>query len=449
MKVIVIGSSHGGYEAVEGLLESYPDADINWYEKGDFISFLSCGMQMYLEGDVKDVDSVRYMTKETMENRGVSVFPNHEITQIDAANHQLAITDLVTKKEYNEHYDKLILSPGAVPFELNLPNKNLGNIYYMRGRKWAIELKQKTVDYNVKNVVVIGGGYIGIEAAEVFAKAGKKVTIIDVIDRPLGVYLDKEFTDVLTKEMQENNISFALGEKVSEFIGNEKVEKVMTDKNEYQADLVIVAAGIRPNTAWLKNSIELHPNGLIKTDDYMRTSEEDIFAVGDATMIKYNPGNTHVNIALATNARKQGRYAVKNLEVANAPFPGVQGSSALSVFSYKFASTGLNEEMSGKLGIKTNSVMLKENYKMDFVPENSNAEVFFKLIYDPTTKEILGSQIMSKHDLTANINALSLAIQAKMTIEDLAYADFFFQPSFDKPWNIINESGLMALKKEK
>ena len=447
MKVIVLGSSHGGYEAVEELLNLHPDAEIQWYEKGDFISFLSCGMQLYLEGKVKDVNSVRYMTGEKMESRGVNVFSNTEITAIQPKEHQVTVKDLVSGEERVENYDKLIISPGAVPFELDIPGKDLDNIYLMRGRQWAIKLKQKTVDPEVNNVVVIGSGYIGIEAAEAFAKAGKKVTVIDILDRPLGVYLDKEFTDVLTEEMEANNITIATGETVERYEGDGRVQKVVTDKNAYDADLVVVAVGVRPNTAWLKGTLELHPNGLIKTDEYMRTSEPDVFAVGDATLIKYNPADTEVNIALATNARKQGRFAVKNLEEPVKPFPGVQGSSGLAVFDYKFASTGINEVMAQKLGKETKAVTVVEDYLMDFNPDKQKA--WFKLVYDPETTQILGAQLMSKADLTANINAISLAIQSKMTIEDLAYADFFFQPAFDKPWNIINTAALEAVKQER
>ncbi|MGX7243358.1 FAD-dependent oxidoreductase [Enterococcus quebecensis] len=446
MKVIVLGSSHGGYEAVEELLNHHPDAEIQWYEKGDFISFLSCGMQLYLEGKVKDVNSVRYMTAENMENRGVSVFSNTEITAINAEEHQVTVKDLLTNTERIEAYDKLIISPGAIPFELNVPGKDLENIYLMRGRKWAIKLKAKTVDPDVNNVVVIGSGYIGIEAAESFAKAGKKVTVIDILDRPLGVYLDKEFTDVLTEEMEANNIKVVTNETVQSYSGEGRVQKVVTDKNEYEADLVVVAVGVRPNTGWLKETLELHPNGLIKTDEFMQTSAPDVFAVGDATLIKYNPGETEVNIALATNARKQGRFAVKNLVAPVKPFPGIQGSSGLAVFDYKFASTGINDEMAKKLNKKTKSSLVVEDYLMDFNPDKQKA--WFKLVYDPETTQILGAQLMSKADLTANINAISLAIKAKMTIEDLAYADFFFQPSFDKPWNIINTAALAAMKNE-
>lgn len=405
---------------------------------------------MYLEGVVKDVNSIRYMTAEEMEKRGVRVFTNTEITKVMPDQHEVEVLDHVSGETRKESYDKLILSPGANPFILPVPGHELENIETMRGRQDTIDLKLHSVDPDIQNVVVVGGGYIGIEAAEAFAMAGKNVTVVDIITRPLGVYLDQDFTDILEKEMTENGMHLAMEEKVVEFIGDAgKVTKVVTDKGEYPAELVVMSAGVRPNTAWLKDAVEMHPNGMIKTDEYMRTSAEDVFAVGDATLIKYNPGNTEVNIALATNARRQGRYAVKNLVEANNPFPGVQGSSALRVFDYKFASTGLNDQMADRLKIETKSVLLDQDTLMDFIPADRKERMLFKLVYDPATHEILGGQIMSKEDLTANINAISIAIQTKFTIEQLAYADFFFQPEFDTPWNLLNMAGLKALEQEK
>ncbi len=401
---------------------------------------------MYLEGVVKDVNSIRYMTAEEMERRGVRVFTNTEITKVIPDKHEVEVLDHVSGETRTEAYDKLILSPGANPFILPVPGHDLKNIETMRGRQDTIDLKLHSVDPDIQNVVVVGGGYIGIEAAEAFAKAGKKVTLVDIITRPLGVYLDKEFTDILEKEMTDNGMTLAMEEKVVEFVGEDgKVSKVVTDKGEYPVEMVVMSAGVRPNTAWLKDAVDMHPNGMIKTDEYMRTSAEDVFAVGDATLIQYNPAQTTVNIALATNARRQGRYAVKNLEEAKYPFPGVQGSSALRVFDYKFASTGLNDQMADRLKIKTKSVLLDQETLMDFVPADMKERMLFKLVYDPETHAILGAQIMSKKDLTANINAISIAIQTKFTIEQLAYADFFFQPEFDTPWNLLNMAGLKAL----
>lgn len=445
-KIIVVGSSHGGYEAVQQILLDAPETDIQWYEKGGFLSFLSCGMQLYLEGAVKDVNSVRYATVEGESAKGVHVFVRQEITSIDAQRHTVHVVDHENGEEREESYDKLILSPGAVPAEIPVEGRELENIYAMRGRDWAIKLKAATVNPDIKDVVVIGAGYIGIEAAEVFAKAGKKVTIVDIADRILPLYLDAEFTDVLTATLEDHAVSVAAGESVQRFEGKDgKVSAAVTDKGTYAADLVVESAGIRANTAWLSDVVKLGDHGLIEIDDFQATSAPDIYAVGDATLIGFAPTGGYAHIALATNARRQGRIAARNALGEHIAFPGVSGSSALSIYDYKFASTGIKESNAASYGVETKSVLVKDTYRPPFVPDDEgNAEVLFKLTFAADDGRVLGAQIMSTQDTTANINAISLAIQQHVTVDQLEYADFFFQPGFDRPWNIINVAAQQA-----
>lgn len=447
-KVIVVGSSHGGYEAVQQLLLDAPNAEIQWYEKGGFLSFLSCGMQLYLEGVVKDVNAVRYATVEGESAKGVHVFVRQEITAIDAEAHSVHVINHENGEERDESYDKLILSPGAVPAQIPVKGRELENIYAMRGRDWAIKLKAATVNPDINNVVVIGAGYIGIEAAEVFAKAGKKVTVIDLADRILPLYLDKEFTDPLTDTLREHGLTVATGQSVQRFEGeNGKVARVLTDKATFDADLVIESAGVRANTAWLKDVLRLGEHGLIEVDEYQATSAPDIYAVGDATLVKFAPTGGYAHIALATNSRRQGRIAARNALGERIAFPAVSGSSALSVYDYKFASTGIKDSTAPTYGVHTQSVVVKDSYRPPFVPQEAgNAEVLFKLTFAPEDGRILGAQIMSTQDTTANINAISLAIQQHVTVDQLAYADFFFQPGFDRPWNIMNVAAQQAVR---
>ncbi|GAD16602.1 FAD-dependent oxidoreductase [Lentilactobacillus otakiensis] len=449
MKVIVVGSSHGGYEAVRGILAEQPDTEIQWYEKGDFISFLSCGMQLYLEGVVKNVNSVRYATAKGMRAKGVNVFVHQEVTSVNPDAHTVTVHNLDDDSTREEKYDKLILSAGAIPASIPVSGRDLENVYAMRGRDWAIRLKAKTVDPDVQNVTVIGAGYIGIEAAEVFSKAGKHVTLIDILPRPLALYLDQEFTDILEKTLTDHNIYLATGQTVKEFTGKDgKVTTVKTDQAEYPSDLVVETAGIKPNTNWLKDTLDLTDKGLVKVDDHLQTSQPDIYAVGDSTKVPFAPTGKSLQIALATNARRQGRIAAKNVLGHDMKMPAVSGSSALSVFDYHFASTGLKEGTSAANGVKTQSAFVTDTTQPPFVPDAAgNQQVYFKLTFNPENHQVLGAQIMSKRDVTANINAISLAIQGKMTLDDLAYADFFFQPGFDRPWNIMNVAAQEALQK--
>ncbi|AYB42775.1 FAD-dependent oxidoreductase [Paenibacillus lautus] len=427
MKVIVLGASHGGIEVVEALRLMCPNASVQWYDKGDFTST-----------SAKDLESIQ--------QQGVSIFSNTEITKVEPGKHQVEIFNRLTGETQKEDYDKIILSPGAKPFIPPVPGQHLKNIGTMSSRQDLFNMRKHAADPDIKNVVIVGAGYIGTGAASLFAESGKKVTLMDINDRPLSSYLDQEFTEVLEKEMKDRDVELALGYSIIEFVGdeNDRIVEVVTKKGTYSADLVILSAGNRPNTEWLQGAVELLPDGRIKTDEYMRTSDPDVFAIGDATTVWYNPGKMRMNVSLGTNARRQAHYAVKNLFEAVHPLPGVQGSSGAHIFDYYFATVGLNDKTAKKLGIEIKSVYLDQETAL-FSPETT---VMFKLVYDPATLEILGGQIMSKVDLTANINTVSLAIQTGCTLEQLAYADFFFQPELNTPWNVINTAGLKALLQE-
>ncbi|MDN6140775.1 MAG: FAD-dependent oxidoreductase [Tetragenococcus koreensis] len=451
MKVIVLGSSHGGYEAVQALLSTYSQVKIQWYEK-EVIDPLVIEKSTKSSGkDMNDTPSIYGLTFDELKQRGVDIFENTEIIRIQPVSHIVKIKDHISGKVWEESYDKLILSPGSYPSVQTIPGNDLKNIGTMSDRKDIIKVKKKAEDAAVKDVVIVGTGYIGIGAAQVFFEAGKNVTVIDINNRPLSSYLDKELTDVIEKELTKRQIVQAMPDKVIKFLGDEygNVKKVVTKKGVYPADLVIMSIGNSPNTAWLEDAVELLPNGRIKTDEYMRTSAIDIFAIGDATTVPYGPNKIPMNLSLATNARRQAHYAVKNLKEAKHPFPSMQGSSAMQAFGYKFATVGLTEKLAKRMSIDIKSAYWEQNKLMDstFSTENQT-RVMFKLIYDPRTLEILGGQIMSKDDLTANINAISLAIQMRSTIEQLAYADFFFQPGFSTPWNVMNMAALKALGQE-
>ncbi|WP_010632155.1 FAD-dependent oxidoreductase [Sporolactobacillus vineae] len=446
MNIVVVGTSHGGYEAVKTALETYPDAKIKLFEQTDKVSFLSCGIQLYLEDAVQNIDYIHYATKEGYSDQGVDVYAHHQVTSLDPKAKSIHAINLDTQKASDVSYDKLVLTPGAVPRQLPFKGNDLENVYFLRGREWALKNKAKINDPNVNDVVVIGSGYIGIELVEAYVKAGKQVTAIDVADRILPTYLDKEFTDLLTADLIKRGINVQLGEKVQEIQGqNGKATAVATDKGVYPADLVVEAAGVVPNTEWLKGTIEQNPNGTIKVDRYQRTSAPDVFAAGDACMIDYSPNGEKMPIALATNARRQAVVAALNLEKPSVEMPSVSGTSALSLFDYKFATTGIKEATAAKSGLKNQSVFVEDYYRPSFVPDTE--KIYMKLTYEVGTNRIVGGQLMSKHDITPAINTLSLAIQTKQTTQQLALADFFFQPEFDQQWNYLCELAKAAYRK--
>lgn len=451
-KVIIVGASHGGHQSILELLSRYGEnVDITLFEAGDYVSFMSCGMELYLEDQVTDVNDVRNFRPENFPQPNVHILNNHEVKAIHADQKTVTVTSILDKSTKEYEYDKLILSSGVKPNSLPVPGTDLENVYLMRGYDWATRIKDKLTDPAIKNVAVIGAGYIGIEAAEAFQKAGKEVTLLDVIDRPLGTYLDPEMTDILTEHLKEKGIKVVTGAKITAFTGEQQVAAIQTADEEIATDLVIQAAGVKANTEWLKGVVDLDDRGWIVTDEYLQTNLPDVYAVGDATLAYSIPARSKMPIALATVARREARYVVKHLfeDTPSQPFGGVVGSSALSVFDYHFAASGLNSFTAEKAGVAIRTAYYEDTIRPKYVPEEyGNTKVSIQLFFDPMTHQVLGGAVLSTYDVTAQGNVLALAIQQKLTIEYLAEADFFFQPGFDRQWNMINLAAQQALGEE-
>ncbi|MGO2695511.1 NAD(P)/FAD-dependent oxidoreductase [Bavariicoccus seileri] len=451
-KVVIVGASHGGHQSILELLSRYGDrVDITLFEAGDYVSFMSCGMELYLEDQVTDVNDVRNFRPEDFPQPNVSIKNNHVVKAINSDVKTVTVTSTSDGKTEDYPYDKLILSSGVTPHSLPVPGTDLENVYLMRGYDWATKIKAKLEDPDVKHIAVVGAGYIGIEAAEAARKAGKEVTILDVIDRPLGTYLDSELTDIIEAHLKEKGVKVITNAQIVEFSGNGAVKAIKTSTEEIKTDLVIQAAGVTANTEWLKGTVDLDGRGWIKTNEYLQTNIPDVYAVGDATLAYSIPARRKIPIALATVARREARYVVKHLfeKTPEKPFGGVVGSSALSVFDYHFATSGLNSFTAKRADVLVRSSFYQDTLRPKYVPEeNGNPEVSIQLFYDPFTHLILGGAILSTYDVTAQGNVIALAIENHLTLENLAEADFFFQPGFDRQWSLLNLAAQNALGEE-
>ena len=374
---------------------------------------------------------------------GVVTNMKHEVLNIDFENKTLKVKNLLNNEEFEDNYDKLVLTLGSWPIVPKFEGGDLDNILLCKNHDHAIEIIEKSK--NAKNVVIIGAGYIGVELVEAFEMQGKNVTLIDAEERIMAKYLDKEFTDIAEKEFVDRGVNLVLGEKVSKFEReNGKVTKVVTNNGSYEGDLVVLCIGFAPNTKLVQGKLDTLPNGAIIIDEYMRTSKEDVFAAGDCCVVKYNPAHDTRYIPLATNAVRMGTLVARNIVEPTLKYMGTQGTSGIKIYEKCIASTGLTEEVA-KATTKMNvaSVELTDNYRPEFMPTYLPATI--KLVFDKDTRRIIGGQIISDIDLTQFMNTLSVVIQNEMTIEELAMTDFFFQPHFNKPWSLLNAVALKAL----
>lgn len=444
MKILVVGCTHAGTAFIVNAKRKYPESDIVVYEKNDNVSFLSCGIALSVSNIVKEPEKLFYNSPQNLSGMGINMKMNHEVIKIDTKNKTVRVKDLKSNNEFDDNYDKLILTLGSWPIVPKFQGGELENILLCKNYNHAKEVIERAK--TAHNVVVIGAGYIGVELAEAFEMQGKYVTLVDAEERIMSKYLDKEVTAIAEEEFMKRGVNLRLGQKVRSFKGdNGKVTAVETDKETIKADLVIMCIGFAPNTRLIDEQIKTLKNGAIVIDEYMRTSDEDVFAAGDCCMVKYNPAKDDRYIPLATNAVRMGTLIAENLVAPTLKYLGTQGTSGIKIYDKCIASTGMTEEVAkATTNMDVASVILKDNHRPEFMPTFS--EVMIKLVYDKETERILGGQIVSEEDLTQHMNTLSVVIQNNMTLKELAVTDFFFQPHFNKPWSILNAVALKALQ---
>lgn len=443
MKIAVIGCTHAGTAAVSNMTKLYPEAEITVYEKNDNVSFLSCGIALYVGGVVQDAQGLFYSSPQELENMGVTMKMKHAVTSINAEAKTLTAKNLETDEIIEDTYDKLVMTTGSWPIVPPLEGIKLNNIVLSKNYNHANTIIEKAKD--AEKITVVGAGYIGIELVEAFESYGKEVTLIDSSDRILSKYLDPEYTEVIEDDFENRGVTLALGETVSKFEGeNGNVTKVVTTKGEYETDLVVLCIGFKPNTELLKGQVDMLDNGAIVVNEYMQTSNKDIFAAGDSCAILYNPTGKHAYIPLATNAVRMGTLVAKNLVQKTLKYMGTQGTSGIKIYDNNIASTGMTETSASFMNMNVKSITILENDRPEFMP--SYEPVTLKVVYEEGTRRIVGAQVMSKADLTQSINTLSVCIQNGMIIEELGFVDFFFQPHYNKPWNFLNQAGLQAMQ---
>ncbi|REK71673.1 FAD-dependent oxidoreductase [Paenibacillus paeoniae] len=443
MNIAVIGCTHAGTAAITGMAKQYPDAQITVFERNDNISFLSCGIALHVGGVVKDSKGLFYSSPEQMEELGVTMKVRHDVLDVDTDAKTLRAKNLLTGEEFVHSFDKLIVTTGSWPIIPQLEGIDLENVVLCKNYNHAQAIIQKA--RLARRIAVIGAGYIGIELVEAFEMLGKNVTLIDNMDRVLYKYLDREFTDVAERAFEDQGVKLALGETVTSFQGSAKgeVRAVVTNTGVHEADMVVLCMGFKPNTELLKGQVDMLPNGAIIVDEYMRTSKPDVFAAGDSCAVKYNPTGQHAYIPLATNAVRMGTLVARNLVEPTVKYLGTQGTSGIKIYDYNIASTGMTETAAIAAGLNVKNVTIIDNDKPEFMP--TYEKVTLKVVYGADSGKILGAQLLSKIDLTQSINTLSVCIQNGMTMDELSFVDFFFQPHYNKPWNLLNQAGLQAV----
>ncbi|MBX4172871.1 FAD-dependent oxidoreductase [Weissella viridescens] len=444
MKVAVIGSTHAGVFAAKQIKAEVPDAEVHVFEKNQTVSFLSCGIALWIGDHVSSTERMFYESPESLETQGIQMHMQTEVTQADLTDKRLKIKNLTNDEMREEQFDKIIITSGSKAVIPPIPGIDSDKIYMSKSWDDANRLKAQTED--VKRAIVIGAGYIGAELAEQLSLAGKQITLIDALDRVLAKNVSPKLSEIISSKYEEHGVTLAMNEKVVGFEDTADGIRVKTDRAEYEADIAILGIGFIPNTDLVADQLDTLPNGAIKTDKYMQTSLPDVYAAGDASAVFYNPTQAYDYIPLATNAVRQGMLIGRNISQPKVAYPGTQATSAVELYETAIGTTGLTSVANAEAkGISADAVTIEEDYRPDFML--STERVVASLVWEKETRRIIGAEFLSAHDVTQAANVVSVAIENQMTIDQLALSDFFFQPNFSQPINYISSVAMAAVAK--
>lgn len=439
MKVVIIGAVAAGMSAAAKLKRIRPDYEVIVYEKTDIVSFGACGLPYYVGGFFNDSNMMIAREKSKFIESGIDLKTLMEVVDVDTNNKKLKIKDIQNGTIFEDNYDKLMIATGASSIVPSF-DKNFENVTTLKDMSDGIKLRQLISKEENKNIVIIGAGFIGIETIEAAKKFNKNIHLIGRSSRILSKVFDEEITTLLEDELRNNNINLHLGENIQEYVGENKIEKIITDKSEIEADLVVVAIGVKPNTSFLKNTdIDMLPNGAIIVDECGRTSVEDVYSAGDCATIKNLVTNEDMYAPLATGANKLGRIVGENLGGINSYFPGSLASSCIKVLDMEAAVTGITEEKAKALKLNYKSKLISGFNQTHYYPGREKLSI--KLIYDANTKVILGGQVAGYKDAVQRANVIATAITTKMTTDQLGMLDLCYAPPFATTWDILNIAG--------
>lgn len=441
-KIVVIGANHAGTAAVNTILDNFRDNEVVVFDANSNISFLGCGMALWIGGQIPGPEGLFYSSEKIMADKGARVYMETQAERIDF-DQKTVYAKQKDGRELCEPYDKLIIATGSHPLNAPIPGRELENVQQVKLYQDAKEVIDKLKTQDIRKVAVVGAGYIGVELAEAFKKNGKEVTLIDCADTCLSSYYDEDFSRIMEKTLKENGISLAFGQAVTKLEGGNKVERVITDKGSYDCDMAVLALGFAPNSALGKDKIKTYPKvGAYLVDKNQMTNIPDVYAIGDCAVVYDNSTQDQNYIALATNAVRSGIIAAHNACGVNLETNGVQGSNGIRVFGMNMVSTGLTLEKAQNHGIDALCTDYEDYQRPRFM--SNNEKVKLRIVYEKGSRRIIGAQMASKYDMSMGIHMFSLAIEERVTIDKLKLLDIFFLPHFNQPYNYITMAALGA-----
>ena len=443
MKIIIIGGVAGGASAATRLRRMNETNEIIMFERSDYISFANCGLPYHIGETIKDRNNLLVQTVKGMKDRfGIDVRVKTEVLKINPKEKTVLAKNLLTGEKYEESYDKLLLSPGAEAFIPPIPGVHSKNIYSLRNMSDMDKIKSK-VDKKVKRAVVIGAGFIGLEIAENLVERDIEVTIIEKSNQVLAP-VDFEIASEVHQHIKEFKTELFLNDGAKEFIEIGDKTKVKLESGiEIIADIIIMAIGVRPeNKLALEAGLEIGKTGGIKVNEYLQTSDEDIYAVGDAIEVKHYINGAESLIPLAWPANRQGRIVADTiLGIRQKPYTGSLGTSILKAFDLTVSATGLNEKTLKRLGIPYMVTTVNRNDHASYYP--GATPLTLKLIFNKEG-DILGAQAIGYKGVDKRIDIIATAIKGNLKVWDLQEVEVAYAPPYNSAKDPVNIAGYAA-----
>ena len=448
MKIVILGGVAAGAKAAAKARRLLPDAEIDLYTDDTHISYSSCGLPYYIEGNFEDYRLLLVVSPEEFEKKNVHVHLKNRAVKIIPEAKQVLIQDLSTQRAYLVDYDKLIIAIGARPIIPKIKNVNLPNIFTLRKIEDGIAIKEMALKST--HATIVGGGYIGIELLEAFVKQNLKVTLIEYSSCVMTTF-DEDMSKLIQEQLNSisnNRFKIMTSEIVTEFSGDiNGVKSVKTGTGKvFDTDFVVLCTGATPNVEIAKDAgIDLGVTGAIKVNEKMETSIKDVYACGDCVEEHLVVSNSKIWLPLGSNANKEGRTAAINACGGDDKFFGVLGSSVTRCLNLTMSMTGLTEKRAAMLGYTPVSVTVTKNDKVGYMPNVNN--ITLKLIADYNTGKLLGAQAVGAGDADKRINALAAALLGGMTVSEFYKNDLTYAPPFSPTIDpLLNASQILMNK---
>ena len=443
MKLLIVGGVAGGASAAARARRLSEDAQIILFERGPDVSFANCGLPYYVGGEIAEREKLLVTTPERLRTRfRLDVRIRTSVGAIDRSAKKVRVRDLASGREYEETYDKLILAPGAAPLRPPIPGIDLPGIFTLRNLQDVDRIKAR-MDQGVKQVVVIGAGFIGLELVENFVRRGIAATVVELQDQVLPPF-DKEMTTPILEALAGKGVTVLLGQSADGFEQTPDGLVVRLKSGQrLPAQFVVVGVGVRPeNKLAVDAGLEVGPRGGIRVNEQLQTSDPDIYAVGDAIEVKDFVTGEPTQVPLAGPANRQGRIAADHIFGLESRYRGTQGTAIVGVFDRTAAMTGASEKSLRRANLPFRKVYVHPSHHAGYYP--GAEQMTLKVLFHPETGKLLGAQAVGGAGVDKRIDVLAVAIQAGMTVFDLEEMELAYAPQYGSAKDPINMAGFVA-----